>query len=176
MDDLSRSDLILPAVVVDVRDEVSNDPDHVVRVADLHAWEEAFGQITAARRCCCSPGAPTSGGEADRHGEPNYLNCVSGRPGVHQPGFTRNAVRWLIRTGVLTKTGALGTDTFGPDPSSDAAFLPTWLTLRRHRLTIENLTNLDALPPTGARDVLGSPRNANGSRAPGTMFGLVPSG
>ena len=69
--------------------------------------------------------------------------------GVHQPGFSRNAVRWLIRTGVLAKTGALGTDTFGPDPSSDAAFLPTWLTLRRHRLTIENLTNLDALPPVG---------------------------
>ena len=93
---------------------------------------------------------------------------------MHQPGFSRNAVQWLIETGVLGTTGALGTDTFGPDPSSDAAFMPTWLTLRKHRLTIENLTNLDALPALGAWVVLGSPRNVNGSGAPGTVFGFVP--
>jgi len=110
----------------------------------------------------------------DDNGEPNYFNCGSGASGVHQPGFSRNAVRWLIETDVLGTTGALGTDTFGPDPSSDAAFMPTWLTLRKHRLTIENLTNLDALPALGAWVVLGSPRNVNGSGAPGTVFGFVP--
>jgi kynurenine formamidase len=53
--------------------------------------------------------------------------------------------------------------------------MPTWLTLRKHRLTIENLTNLDALPALGAWVVLGSPRNVNGSGAPGTVFGFMPS-
>jgi kynurenine formamidase len=176
MDDLSPSDLVLPAVVVDVRDEVAHDPDHVVGVADLRAWEDEFGQMPAGAAVLLLTGCSDFWARRDRDGEPNYFNCGSGRSGVHQPGFSRNAVRWLIRTGVLTRTGALGTDTFGPDPSSDAAFLPTWLTLRKHRLTIENLTNLDALPPTGAWVVLGSPRNANGSGAPGTVFGLIPSG
>ena len=37
MDDLSPSDLVLPAAVVDVRDEVATDPDHEVGVADLKA-------------------------------------------------------------------------------------------------------------------------------------------
>lgn len=176
MDDLSPSDLVLPAVVVDVRDEVAHDPDHVVSVADLRAWEDEFGQMPAGAAVLLLTGCSDFWGRGDRHGEPNYFNCGTGRSGVHQPGFSRNAVRWLIRTGVLTETGALGTDTFGPDPSSDAAFLPTWLTLRKHRLTIENLTNLDALPPSGAWVVLGSPRNRNGSGAPGTVFGLIPSG
>jgi len=174
MDDLSPSDLVLPAVVVDVRDEVAADPDHLVRVADLRAWEEEFGQMPAGAAVLLLTGCSDFWARGDRDGEPNYFNCGTGMSGVHQPGFSRNAVRWLIRTGVLAKTGALGTDTFGPDPSSDAAFLPTWLTLRRHRLTIENMTNLDALPPTGAYVVLGSPRNANGSGAPGTVFGLIP--
>ena len=83
-------------------------------------------------------------------------------------------MKWLISTGVLAKRGALGTDTFGPDPGNDPMFLETWLTLRRHRLTLENLTNLDAMPTTGGWIVVGGPRNRNGSGAPSTIFGLVP--
>jgi putative cyclase len=45
MDDLSPADLVLPAVVVDIRKEVAADPDHVVTVADLRAWEDEFGPM-----------------------------------------------------------------------------------------------------------------------------------
>ena len=41
-------------------------------------------------------------------------------------------------------------------------------------MTLENLAHLGALPPTGAWIALGSPRNANGSGAPGTVFGFIP--
>src|SRR6185436_6516101 len=135
MDDLSPSDLVLPAVVVDVRDEVAHDPDHVVGVADLRAWEDEFGQMPAGAAVLLLTGCSDFWARGDRHGEPNYFNCGSGRPGVHQPGFSRNAVHWLIRSGVLAKTGALGTDTFGPDPSSNSAFRPTGPTRRRNSPT-----------------------------------------
>lgn len=174
MDDLSPADLVLPAVVVDVREEVSADPDHVVTVADLKAWEDEFGQIPEGSAVLLWTGCARFWAKGDTDGEPNYYNCGSGRSGVHQPGFSRNAVKWLIETGVLGKRGALGTDTFGPDPSSDAAFMPTYLTLDRHRVTIENLTHLGSLPTTGAWIALGSPRNVNGSGAPGTVFGFIP--
>jgi len=174
MDDLSASDLVLPAVVLDVRDAVADDPDHLVTVADLKAFEEAHGEMPSGAAVLLLTGCDAYWADGDTDGEPNYFNCGSGLSDDHQPGFSRNAVKWLIETGVLGKTGALGTDTFGPDPSSDGYFIPTWLTLRRHRVTIENLTNLDALPPTGAWIVLGSPRNVSGSGAPGTVFGFVP--
>jgi kynurenine formamidase len=174
MDDLSPADLVLPAVVIDVRDEVAADPDHVVTVADLKAWEEEFGQIPEEAAVLLWTGCSRFWADGDIAGEPNYYNCGSGRAGVHQPGFSRNAVKWLIETGVLGKRGALGTDTFGPDPSSDAAFMPTYLTLDRHRVTIENLAHLGSLPATGAWIALGSPRNVNGSGAPGTVFGFIP--
>ena len=174
MDDLSPSDLVLPAVVLDVRDEVAADPDHLVTVADLKGFEYEHGEMPSGAAVLLMTGCDSYWADGDADGEPNYFNCGSGLSGDHQPGFSRNAVRWLIETGVLGRTGALGTDTFGPDPSSDGYFIPTWLTLRRHRVTIENLTNLDALPPTGAWVVLGSPRNVNGSGAPGTVFGFIP--
>jgi kynurenine formamidase len=174
MDELEPADLILPAVVIDVRDQVADDPDHIVRVADLKAWEAEHGQMPENAAVLLLTGCDRWWGVGDSPGEANYDNCGSGLRGEHQPGFSRNAVRWLIETGVLGVRGALGTDTFGPDPSSDAMFMPTWLTLRRHRVTIENLTDLEKLPPTGAWIVLGSPRNVHGSGAPGTVFAFIP--
>ncbi|MGZ8593900.1 MAG: cyclase family protein [Actinomycetota bacterium] len=174
MDDLSPADLVLPAVVIDVRDEVAADPDHVVTVADLRAWEDEFGQMPEESAVLLWTGCSRFWAKGDVDGKPNYYNCGSGLSGFHQPGFSRNAVKWLIETGVLGRRGALGTDTFGPDPSADASFTPTYLTLDRRRVTIENLTNLGALPPLGAWIALGSPQNANGSGAPGTVFGFVP--
>jgi kynurenine formamidase len=173
-DELSPSDLVLPAVVVDVRDEVADDPDYLVRIADLQAWETDHGPMPDGAAVLLSTGCSRFWGDGDTDGEPNYYNCGSGLPGDHQPGFTRNAVKWLIEQGVLGKTGALGTDTFGPDPASDGMYMETWLTLRKHRLTIENMTHLGALPATGAWIVLGSPRNPHGSGAQGTVFGLIP--
>lgn len=174
MDELEPADLVLPAVVIDVREQVAENPDHVVRVADLKAWEADHGQMPEGAAVLLLTGCDAWWSAGDQRGDRNYYNCGSGLRGEHQPGFSRNAVRWLIKTGVLGRRGALGTDTFGPDPSSDRAFMPTWLTLRRHRVTIENLTNLEKLPSTGAWIVLGSPRNIRGSGAPGTVFGLIP--
>ncbi len=172
--ELDVSDLVLPAAVIDVRDEVALDPDHVVTVADLRAWEADHGELPAGGAVLLLTGCSRFWADGDVDGEPNYYNCGSGMAGFHQPGFSRNAVRWLIETGVLGRTGALGTDTFGPDPSADASFTPTSLTLHGHRVTIENLTHLAALPPLGAWIVLGSPRNVHGSGAPGTVFAFLP--
>jgi kynurenine formamidase len=173
-DQLSPSDLVMPAVVVDVRAPVSKDPDYVVTVADLKAWEATHGPMPPGAAVLLWTGCARFWADGNTDGEPNYYNCGSGLSGNHQPGFSRNAVKWLIHTGVLGKTGGTGTDTFGPDPASDAGFLPTWLTLRRHRVTLENLTHLGAIPPVGAWVVLGSPRNVHGSGAPGTILALIP--
>ena len=105
--------------------------------------------------------------------EPTYYNCGQAGSKFNQPGFSKAAVRWLIETGVLAKRGALGTDTFGPDPSADEAS-PSFLTLNRHRFTLENLSNLGEMPATGGWIVIGGPANRHGSGAASTVFGLVP--
>ena len=173
MDDLSPGDLVLPAVVVDVRPQIAGNPDFLVRRNLLESWEQEHGEMPAGAAVLLLTGCDVFWANGDVDGEPNYFNCGSGLSGDHQPGFARGAVKWLIETGVLGRRGALGTDTFGPDPSSDHAFMPTYLT-RDRRVTIENLTNLEELPPTGAWIALGSPQNVDGSGAPGTVVAFLP--
>ncbi len=173
-DQLSPGDFVLPAVVVDVRAEVKANVDYEVSVADLKAWEAAHGQIPAGAAVLLWTGcdrywSPDFGAHI-----PTYYNCGSADGKFRQPGFSKASVRWLIKTGVLAGRGALGTDTFGPDPGSDLRFMETWLTLRRHRFTLENLTHLGSMPVTGGWIVIGGPRNRHGSGAPSTVFGLIP--
>jgi kynurenine formamidase len=80
MDDLSPSDLVLPAVVVDVRDEVAADPDHLVRVADLTAWEEEFGPMPAGAAVLLLTGCSDSGRGAIATASPTTSTAGPGCP------------------------------------------------------------------------------------------------
>jgi kynurenine formamidase len=171
---MSPGDFILPAVVLDVRDQVADDVDYEITVQDLKDWEAAYGPMPQGAAVIGRTGCSRFWGPRRGAGIPTYYNCGSGRAGFHQPGFSERSVRWLLRNDVLSTRGALGTDTFGPDPGTDPKFLESSLTLRKHRFTLENLTNLGLMPPSGGWIVIGGPRNRSGSGAPGSIFGLVP--
>jgi kynurenine formamidase len=172
-DQLDPGDFLLPAVVIDIRADVKRDVDYHVTAQDLRDWEQAHGRIPKEAAVLLRTGCDRYWGPEIGRDIPTYYNCGSADGRFRQPGFSKHAVRWLIQRGVLGRRGALGTDTFGPDPGDDPNFLETSLTLRRHRFTLENLTNLDALPATGAWIVIGGPRNRHGSGAPSTIFGLI---
>jgi len=171
---LDPGDFILPAVVVDVRNEVAEDVDYHVTVSDLKAWETANGSFPEQAAVLLWTGCDRWWGPEIGRDIATYYNCGSADGKFRQPGFSKAAVKWLIDGGVLGTRGALGTDTFGPDPGDDPNFVETWLTLRKHRFTLENLTNLGAMPATGGWIVIGGPRNRHGSGAPSTIFGLIP--
>lgn len=173
-EDLDAADFVLPAVVVDVRGDVAADANHIVRKADLQAWESTNGEMPAGAAVLLWTGCDEYWGPELARDRPTYYNCGQAGARFSQPGFSAGAVRWLLGTGVLAKRGALGSDTFGPDPSADATFTESFLTLNRHRMTLENLTNLGEMPANGGFIVIGGPRNRHGSGAPSTIFGLVP--
>ena len=173
-DELAPGDFILPAVVVDIRDQTEADVDYQLTVKDLEDWVAANGPMAQDAAVLLWTGCDAFWGPDRGPGTVNYYTCGSGKGGFHQPGFSLAAVRWLIDQGVLGDRGLLGTDTFGPDPGSDFQYRETSLTLHEHRFTLENLTNLAALPTTGSWIVWGGPRNAKGSGASSTVFGLIP--
>jgi kynurenine formamidase len=173
-DQLDPSDLVRPAVVVDVRAQTARNVDYQVTIADLKAWERRHGRMPAGAAVIAWTGCDRFWSATPPDHDPSYYNCGSGLPGTHQPGFSLEAVQWLIDRGVLGRQGALGTDTFGPDPGTDEEFRESSLLLQRHRIDLENLTGLGQLPAKGAWVVVGGPRNRNGSGSPATIFGLVP--
>ena len=173
-DQLVPADLVLPAVVIDIRAKVAHNVDYRLTVADLRRWESTYGPMPKNAAVILRTGCDSFWGPDTAPRDPTYYNCGSGMPGLHQPGFSLQAVRWLIAHGVLGLRGALGTDTFGPDPGTDSSFRESSLVFHRHRIDLENLTNVNALPPRGAWIIVGGPRNANGSGSPATIYGMVP--
>lgn len=171
---LGPSSLVLPAAVIDIRSKVRSDVDYRLKVSDLKSWIQRHGPLphgaaVIARTGCSKYWGPSTA----PHGK-TYYNCGSRRRGLHQPGFSLQAVRWLIRHHVLANHGALGTDTFGPDPGTDENFRESSLVFHRHRIDLENMAHLGRLPAKGAWVVVGGPRNIHGSGSPATIFGLVP--
>ena len=105
-----------------------------------------------------------------------------GHPGLRQHRRRRRAAparilpraaQWLIDNRRLDERGALGTDTFGPDPGNDRTYPVSTLLYDRRRISLENLNNLAALPDTGGYVLVGSPINKDGSGAPATVFGVL---
>jgi kynurenine formamidase len=93
---------------------------------------------------------------------------------MHQPGFALEAVRWLAGTGRIGHRGGTGTDTFGPDPGADTSYAVSRLVHRHHRISLEILANLAALPPAGAHILCGGSINRAGSGSTATVYGVLP--
>jgi kynurenine formamidase len=173
-DAMAPGDFFLPAVVIDVRAKTKADVDYRATVADLEAWVAEHGPMPQQAAVLLWTGCDEFWGPDRGAGTLNYYTCGSGKGGFHQPGFSLATVKWLIDEGVLGDRGLLGTDTFGPDPGTDFKYRETSLTLHKHRFTLENLTNLGALPAIGSWITWGGPRNSEGSGGPSTVFGLIP--
>ncbi|AGL18343.1 cyclase family protein [Actinoplanes sp. N902-109] len=168
-DDLDVDDLYRPAVKIDVRERCAADPDYAVTSSDLREWEFRHGRIPAE-----SVVVLWTGWDA-KWGTGAYFGYDDGGS-MHQPGFAPDAVRWLIETGRLGRRGGTGTDTFGPDRGIDPGYQVSRLVYREHRISLEVLANLAALPETGAHVLCGGQINRAGSGSPGIIYGLLPPG
>ncbi len=166
-DDLDPADLFRPAVKIDVRAACARDPDFELSVGDLRAFEDRHGRIPEESVVILWTGWES------RWGTPAYLNL--GEDGVmHQPGFGLAAVQWLVGTGRLGHRGGTGTDTFGPDPGTDTAYAVSRLVHQRHRISLEVLANLGALPATGGYVLCGGQINKAGSGSTALIYGIRP--
>ena len=164
---LDPGDLFLPAVKIDIRAKAAANADYALSVADLQAFEQRHGPIPKQSAIVAWTGWE------DRWGTDAYPNLDA--DGVlHQPGFSLEAAEWLLDHGKLGKRGSLGTDTFGADLGIDETFAVTTLLFDRHRISLENMANLAALPPTGVWVLVGGTRNAAGSGSTATIYGVLP--
>ena len=166
-DDLEPADLFRPAVKIDLRRRCARDADFALSVPDLKAWERRHGRIPDE-----SVVVLWTGWES-RWGTEAYFNRDA--DGVmHQPGFSLEAVRWLVDTGRLGHRGGTGTDTFSPDLGTDTSYAVSLLVHQRHRISLEVLANLAALPTTGGYVLCGGQINRAGSGSTALIYGIRP--
>jgi kynurenine formamidase len=163
-DQLAARDFFFPAAVIDIQRKASANADYAITVDDLRKFERRHGRIPTGAAVIAWTGWQ------DKWGTPAYFNFGPDGETVHQPGFSIEAARWLLRHRDIR---ALGTDTFGPDLGIDPDFAVTTLILHERRFTLENLAGLQQMPANGGWIVVGGPRNKRGSGAPSTIFGLI---
>ena len=157
---LDLRELVLPIVVIDIARRAQSDPDTVVTADDLRRFERRYGRIPDGALVAMDSGwAAKIGNDAAYKGGP---------PGdYHFPGFGDEAIEYLLER---RDAAAIGVDTLSLDngPSTTFSVHVNWLNADNYGL--ENLANLDQLPPSGATAIVGVIPWQDGSGGPARVF------
>lgn len=161
----SAESLIVPAVVIDTRKSAEANPDYLLTPADVLAWEQQYGLVSAG-----SVVLLYTGWQAKWQNPKAFLN-PDPAGGLHFPGFGREATQFLLEE---RQIAGIGIDTHGVDSGQDNRFTINRLVLKQPRIVLENLTNLDQLTPIGITLIIGLLQLRGGSGSPVAVLALLP--
>ena len=176
-DQLSLTQLIGPAAVIDVRTHVQPEgtnpnADYLATVEDFTAWEEVHGRIPDGAIVLLHTGWGTRYNDraaylgTDRMG-PDAV------PELHFPGLSAEAAQWLVDERSI---GAFGIDTPSIDYGQSTGFEAHLIIYGANIPGFENVAYLDALPPSGSYVIALPMKIAGGSGAPLRIVAYVPEG
>ncbi len=158
-------ELVRYAVVFDVSAQGAENPDYRLTLDDVLAWEEEYGPVPTG-----SVALLYTGWAAYWDDPAAYMG--EDEDGVlHWPGFSAEAADYLVNE---RGVAGLGIDTHGVDPGNDEEFAPNTILFEAGGFHLENLTNLDQLPPTGAILFIGAVPYEGGTGGPARVFALIP--
>lgn len=163
--DLRR--LIGGAVVIDIREQSAANADYRLTVADVEAFERANGRIREGAIVLLRTGWSSRWPDARR-----YLGDDT--PGdaskLHFPSFGVEAAKLLVEG---RKVAVLGADVASIDYGQSSDFMVHRVAAAAGVPGLENLTNLDQLPPTGAVIIALPMKIGGGSGGPTRVVALV---
>ncbi|MFD8526089.1 cyclase family protein [Streptosporangium canum] len=159
--------LIAPAVVLDLSAEAGEDPDFLLEIEHVKAWQEANGPLPDGGWLLYR-----TGWDARSHDQERFLNADEAGP--HTPGISAGCARWLAEE---TPIAGLGVETVGTDAGAAHGFEPAFpchsFLLGAGKYGLTQLRNLDRLPVTGAVVVAPPLPIVGGSGSPVRVLALV---
>jgi kynurenine formamidase len=167
VDTIDPSRFIGPACVVDASAEVTANPDWLLTVEFLQAWERSHGRIPAGAWVFLRTDW------SKRISDPeSFVNMRE--DGAHTPGPTQAAVEWLIRERDVRGFGVetINTDA-GQSYSWPVAYPCHTLMHGANKYGLQCLRNLDRLPPQGAVILAAPLKIEGGSGSPLRVLALV---
>jgi len=144
--EITPQELIVPIVVVDISKRAKDDPNAMVEVDDLKRFERKHGRIPKGAIVAMDSGW------ADKVDDPLEFKGGPAFPGYNFPGFSNDAAMWLDQNRDVT---GIGVDTMSLDPGNSSTFAVHVNFLATDRYGLENLNNLDKIPPSGATAYVG---------------------
>ena len=159
--------LVAPAVVLDFSAEAASNPDFLLEIAHVQAWEAEHGPLPAGAWLLYR-----TGWDARSDSQADFLNADE--TGPHTPGISPECARYLAEeTSIL----GLGTETVGTDSGQAHSFDPPFpchsYFLGAGKFGLTQLQNLAALPVTGAVVIAAPLPIVGGSGSPARVLALV---
>ncbi|RLA29243.1 MAG: cyclase family protein [Gammaproteobacteria bacterium] len=160
--------LIAPAIVIDVSEQAAADRNYRLSVADVRRFEAQHGEIAQGTIVLLRTGWSQYWPDAN-----GYLG--DDKPGdasnLEFPGFGAEAVRLLAED---RRVAVLGVDSASIDYGPSQDFIAHRIAAAAGVVNLENLTNLDQLPATGATILALPMKIGGGSGGPARVVALVP--
>lgn len=165
VDEIPADHLVAPLAVVDISARAALDPNTVVTVDDLVAYERGNGRIPSRAFV-----AMNSGWSAKRELGNDAYRGGTGFPDLNFPGFGLEAAMWLA-----TERDAvgIGVDTLSLDPGNSPDFAVHFGFLPMNRYGVENLSGLDDVPSRGTTVVIGAVPWEDGSGGPSRVIAIA---
>jgi kynurenine formamidase len=159
--------LVGPAAVLDFSAEASENPDFLVEIDHIKAWEKQHGPLPDRGWLLVR-----TGWDARAHSQDEFLNADENGP--HTPGLSAQCAQWVA---VESPVIGMGVETVGSDAGAAASFDPMFpchsFMHGAGKYGLTQLRNLDRLPPTGAVLIATPLRIVNGSGSPARVLALV---
>jgi len=165
IDEYPAESLIVSAVMIDICEVAGDNPDYALTIADILAWEEEYGAIASDSVVLLYTGWQ------HKWSDRNAFFNQDAQGIKHFPGFSSYATQFLLNE---RQIAGVGIDTHGVDPGQDNSFTTNRLVLAQQGIVLENLTNLDQLPPKGTTLAIAILRLRGGSGSPVGVLAFVP--
>jgi kynurenine formamidase len=160
--------LIGPAVVIDKSRECAENPDFLLEIDHVKAWEADHGPLPDGAWLLYRTGWDARGDD-----QAAFLNADE--TGPHTPGLSVDCARWLAEESPIL---GLGVETVGTDAGTAHSFDPPFpchaFLLGAGKYGLTQLANVARLPVTGAVLIAAPLPIERGSGSPCRVLALVP--
>ena len=157
------SRLVGPVAVIDKSAEAAENPDYLLTLDDVRAFEAEHGALPEGGWLLLRTGWDSRASDQEA-----FLN------GGHTPGPDAECARWLAEEAPIA---GFGVETVGTDAGIAHSFEPAFpvhhFLLGAGRYGITQLANLAELPPTGAVIVVAPLKLVGGTGSPSRVLALV---
>jgi kynurenine formamidase len=167
VDRIAPRQFIGPACVLDVTADVERNPDFLLTVDHVRAWEEQHEKIPRAAWVLLRTGW------SRRTNAGAYIN--SKEDGPHTPGWAKECSAFLAKERDIL---GVGVETVGTDAGQAAKFDPPfsnhYIMHGSGKFGLAGLCNLDQLPPVGAIVIAAPLKIVGGSGSPVRAIAITP--
>lgn len=167
IDDVPVNRMVAPAAVLDFSDEARSNPDFLIEVDHVKAWQDNHGPLPIGGWMLVR-----TGWDARSHSQEAMTNTDD--MGSHTPGLSAECARWVAEQ---TSIAGMGVETVGTDAGAAGGFelmFPCHALLHGNgKYGLTSLQNLAQLPPSGAVLIAGPLPIVGGSGAPARALALV---